>query len=112
MEESAVARRVAAPSWPLFGSVAATTVSLLLAWTNAFAQSSVSVVQLVVGYVLGSIVAVGFLSFYRSRRNVLRANPRFRPQPLLDRVMLIVLIIGMSSGIVNAILFALEVAKQ
>ena len=104
--------RVAAPSWPLFGSVVVTTVSLLLAVANTFGQGSVSIVQLVVGYVLGSIVAVAFSSFYRSRRNVMRVNPRFRPQPRLDRIMLIILIIGVSSGLVNAVLFALEVAKQ
>lgn len=70
-----------------------------------------SIPLLSLGYVLGGIVSIVFSSVYRALRNGLRPHPRFRPQPALDRLLPIGVVLGILAGLSNAVLLATELAK-
>ncbi|TDE92635.1 hypothetical protein EXU48_13945 [Occultella glacieicola] len=63
-----------------------------------------------VGYVLGAVVTVVFAALYRSIRAA-RRSKIFRPSPGLDRVVTVVMVVGVAAGIACAYLLATEVAK-
>lgn len=104
--------RTTAPWWPLAGAAFSAALAVLLFVVNAGDLNSLSVIELVIGYATGALVSVLFIALYRAKRNTLRAHPRFRPQPQLDRAMIAVLTIGVAAGIGCAVLLALELAKQ
>ncbi|MPV50628.1 hypothetical protein GCG21_11550 [Pseudactinotalea sp. HY160] len=64
----------------------------------------------VAGYVFGALLTVGLMSFYRGEK-ASRRSRRFRPNPMADRVMSCLTVIGVLAGIICAVQVAIEVAK-
>lgn len=102
---------VRAPAWPAFAAVAVAVVSVALAVVGVLVLDPPSVPVLVAGYVLGAVVTTVVASVYRAIRSRRRPDPRFRPQPWLDRLATSALVLGVAAGLVNAFLLATELAK-
>jgi hypothetical protein len=102
---------VTAPTIPVSAAVVAALASLSLFAVNQFFMTDVSVPLLITGYVLGAVLTIVSACVYRALRNVRRSDPRFRPQPFLDRVAVVAIGFGMVAGLANAVLLAIELAK-
>jgi hypothetical protein len=110
MSDKAV-ERVTAPATPVSTAVVAALTSGSLFAVNQFLLTAVSVPLLVIGYILGAILTIVSACVYRALRNVRRSDPRFRPQPILDRAAVLAIGFGMAAGLANAVLLAIELAK-
>ncbi|WP_456824090.1 hypothetical protein [Cellulomonas sp. P5_E12] len=102
---------VRAPAWPAIAALAVAVVSVAAALVSVLVLDAPSVPLLVAGYVLGAVVTTIVASVYRAMRSRRRPDPRFRPQPWLDRLATSALVIGVAAGLVNAFLLATELAK-
>jgi len=106
------AERVVTPWWPAAGAAICVALAVVTALLNLLVIEPDAVAMLIAGYALGAVATVIFVSAYRSLRNSRRSRPSFRPQPAMDLFVKILLVVGMLSGIGNAILFAIELSKH
>jgi hypothetical protein len=98
------------PRWPAVGALATAVLAVGLAALAAMKMAHPIGVP-VTGYLLGAVVTIAFASSFRALQNSRRSNPRFRPQPGLDRAVRLALLVGVAAGLANAFFLATELAK-
>ena len=64
------------------------------------------------GYVLGALVAPAVTVIYRFARRSAAKSPFFIPNRQMERLVLILLVLAVLAGIINAWFVATELAKQ
>jgi hypothetical protein len=98
---------VAAPKWPVVALAAVALMAVLAIWPG-----STSLWVAVGGYVLGALVAPAVTVIYRFARRSAAKSPFFIPNRQLERLVLILLVLAVLAGIINAWFVATELAKQ
>jgi hypothetical protein len=101
------ATSVSAPKWPVVALGAVTLLAVLAIWLG-----STSLWVAVGGYVLGALVAPAVTVIYRFARRSAAKSPFFIPDRQLERLVLILLVLAVLAGIINAWFVATELAKQ
>lgn len=103
--------RITSPTWPMLCAWVCVVLAAAAATLAALAPQSPVIVTTSAGYALGALFTTAFASAYRSVRDRLRSNPRFRPRPGIDRLATSAVVVGFLVGMVNAFLLATELAK-
>jgi hypothetical protein len=98
---------VTTPKWPVLALGAAAIMAVLAIWPG-----STSLWVAVAGYVLGALVAPALTVVYRFARRSVAKNPFFIPNRQLERLVLILLILAVLAGVINAWFVATELAKR
>jgi hypothetical protein len=98
---------VAAPKWPVVALAAVALMAALAIWPG-----STSLWVAVGGYVLGALAAPAVTVIYRFARRSAAKSPFFIPNRQLERLVLILLVLAVVAGIINAWFVATELAKQ
>jgi hypothetical protein len=98
---------VTAPKWPVLALGAVTILAVLAIWPG-----STSLWVAVAGYVLGALVAPSVTVIYRFSRRSAAKSPFFIPNRQLERLVLILLVLAILAGVVNAWFVATELAKR
>ena len=98
---------VSAPKWPVLALGAAVLLAVLAIWPG---RTSLSFA--VGGYILGALVAPAVTVLYRFARRSAAKSPFFIPNRQVERLVLILLVVGVLAGVTNAWFVATELAKQ
>jgi hypothetical protein len=98
---------VAAPKWPVVALGAVAGLAVVAIWLG-----SASLWMAVCGYVLGALVAPSVTVIYRFARRSAAKSPFFIPNRQLERLVLILLVLAVLAGVINAWFVATELAKQ
>ncbi len=94
--------------WPVAAQGVAVVLAAVAAW---LASQDPALPVAVVGYVSGAVVVVAFSAVYRALRDGRRGDGAFRPQPWLDNLARVLVLLGVAAGMANAFLLATELAK-
>lgn len=98
---------VAAPKWPVVALGAVAILAALAIWPG-----STSLWLAAGGYLLGALVAPALTVIYRFARRSAAKSPFFIPNRQLERLVLILLVLAVLAGVLNAWFVATELAKQ
>lgn len=96
-----------APAWPVFGAAACALCACVLVFFG-----SDDLMWSAAGYLMGALVVPTLVVVYRFGRRTAAQNPFYIPRIGLERVVLIVLLVGIIAGGANAWFVATELAKQ
>ena len=102
-----VAKSVKAPLWP-----AVAAASAALAALGAIGPGTTSLWYAAGGYLLGALFTPAFTVSFRFGRRAAAQDPFFIPNLRIERLVLLVLVVGIGAGIANAWFVATELAKQ
>jgi hypothetical protein len=98
---------VAAPKWPVLALGTVASLAVLAIW-----PASEVLWIATAGYVLGALAAPAVTVMYRFARRSAAKSPFFIPNRQLERLVLILLVIAVLAGMINAWYVATELAKQ
>lgn len=98
---------VAAPKWPVVALTVVTLLAALAIWPG-----SGSLWVAAGGYMLGALVAPAVTVAYRFARRSAAKSPFFIPNRQTERLVLVLLVLAVVSGAMNAWFVATELAKQ